>query len=63
MAKSLRVHAQVTRNKRMSRAEEEAAKVSPKLTVIMIVFLLPVLMSILIGPAMLNVMKTFSGGQ
>ena len=63
VAKSLRVHAQVTRNKRMSRAEEEAAKVSPKLTVIMIVFLLPVLMSILIGPAMLNVMKTFSGGQ
>lgn len=63
VAKSLRVHAQVTRNKRMSKAEEEAAKVSPKLTVIMIVFLLPVLMSILIGPAMLNVMKTFSGGE
>lgn len=62
VAKSLRVHAQGTRDKRMSRAEEEAAQVSPKLTVIMILFLLPVLMSILVGPAMINVKNTFSGG-
>lgn len=60
VAKSLRVHANATREKRMSQAEEEAAKVSPKLTVIMILFLLPVLMSILIGPAAINVKNTFA---
>ncbi len=58
IAKSLRVHARVTRQKRMSRAEEEAAKVSPKLTVVMILFLLPVLMMVLMGPAIINVIRT-----
>lgn len=60
VAKSLRVHANTTRTRRMSRAEEEAAQVSPKLTVVMILFLLPVLMSILIGPAAINVKNTFA---
>ncbi len=63
VAKSLRVHAKQTRERRMSKAEEEAAKVSPKLTVVMILFLLPVLFSILIGPAAINVMNTFSGKE
>jgi tight adherence protein C len=58
VAKSLRIHAKTTRQKRMSRAEEEAAKVSPKLTVVMIIFLLPVLMMVLMGPAMINVYNT-----
>ena len=61
IAKSLRVHAKATREKRMARAEAEAAKVSPKLTVIMILFLLPVLMSVLIGPAAINVSNIFAG--
>lgn len=61
IAKSLRVHAKLARAKRMSRAEEEAAKVSPKLTVIMILFLLPVLMSVLVGPAAINVMNLLGG--
>lgn len=61
VAKSLRVHATATRAKRMAKAEEEAAKVSPKLTVVMIIFLLPVLMSILMGPAIINVKNTFAG--
>ncbi len=57
IAKGLRTHARMTRQKRMSRAEEEAAKVSPKLTVIMILFLLPVLGAVLMGPAMLKAMQ------
>lgn len=57
IAKGLRVHSKMTRQKRMSRAEEEAAKVSPKLTVIMILFLLPVLGMVLVGPAMIKVME------
>ena len=39
---------------------EVATKVSPKHTVVMILFLLPVLFSILIGPAAINVMNTFA---
>jgi len=61
VAKSLRVHAKQTRERRMSMAEETAAQVSPKLTVVMILFLLPVLFSILIGPAAINVKNTFAG--
>jgi tight adherence protein C len=56
IARGLRVHSRMTRQKRMSRAEEEAAKVSPKLTVIMILFLLPVLGMVLMGPAAIKVM-------
>lgn len=62
IAKGLRVHSRMTRQKRMSKAEEEAAKVSPKLTVIMILFLMPVLGMVLMGPALIKVMETLSGG-
>lgn len=57
IAKGLRVHARMTRQKRMSRAEEEAAKVSPKLTVVMIIFLLPVLGAVLMGPAVIRAIE------
>lgn len=60
IAKGLRVHARMTRQKRMSRAEEEAAKVSPKLTVIMILFLLPVLGAVLIGPAIIKAVSVLT---
>ncbi|MEO0604019.1 MAG: type II secretion system F family protein [Myxococcota bacterium] len=60
IAKGLRTHSRMTRQKRMSRAEEEAAKVSPKLTVVMILFLLPVLGAVLIGPAIIKVLQTFA---
>lgn len=60
IAKGLRVHSRMTRQKRMSKAEEEAAKVSPKLTVVMIIFLLPVLGMVLMGPALIKVMETMA---
>jgi len=60
IAKGLRVHARITRQKRMSKAEEEAAKVSPKLTVVMILFLLPVLAAVLMGPALIKVAVVMS---
>lgn len=62
IAKSLRVHSSLTRQKRMSRAEEEAAKVSPKLTVVMILFLMPCLMIVLLGPAAVNIKNNLLGG-
>ena len=55
IAKGLRVHSRMTRQKRMARAEEEAAKVSPKLTIVMVLFLLPTLGMIIMGPAMIKV--------
>lgn len=55
IAKSLRVHSSIVRQKRMAKAEEEAAKVSPKLTVVMILFLMPCLMIVLLGPAAVNI--------
>jgi tight adherence protein C len=55
IARSLRVHSENTRALRMARAEEEAAKVSPKLTVVMILFLLPCLIVVLLGPAVVQI--------
>jgi len=46
----------------MSQAEEKAAQVSPKLTVVMILFLLPVLMMLLGGPAGIRVYQSLAGG-
>ncbi len=54
VARSLRVHAEMVRTRRMQRAEERAAKISPKLTVAMITFMLPCLIIVLIGPAIVN---------
>lgn len=58
IADSLRIYSSVAREKRMSRAEELAGQVGSKLTIIMIVFFLPVLMVILLTPSMIRI---FSG--
>ncbi len=61
IAKGLRIHAKVTRQKRMSRAEEAAAQVSPKLTVVMIGALLPAIFIILLGPAGVKIFYHMTG--
>ncbi len=48
---ALRVLAQENRDQRMSEAEKKAASLPPKLTVPMIVFFLPVLFAVIMGPA------------
>jgi tight adherence protein C len=48
---SLRVLAQENRDERMTNAEKKAAALPPKLTVPMILFFLPVLMAVIVGPA------------
>ncbi|MFT7517948.1 MAG: tight adherence protein C [Kiritimatiellia bacterium] len=63
IAHSLRIHADLVRQRRMSRAEEEAAKVSPKLTIVMILFLMPCLLIVLLGPAAIKVKDAFGGGE
>jgi tight adherence protein C len=53
---TLRVMAQENRDMRMSEAEKKAAALPPKLTVPMILFFLPVLFVVILGPAAIKVM-------
>jgi tight adherence protein C len=56
LSQSLRVLANEFRDQRLLRAEEKAARLPATLTVPMIVFILPVLFIVLIGPAIISVM-------
>jgi tight adherence protein C len=56
MGTTLRVMAQENRDMRMSEAEKKAAGLPPKLTVPMILFFLPVLFIVILGPAAIRVM-------
>ena len=56
MGQALRVTAQENREMRMSEAERKAAALPAKLTVPMIVFFLPCLFVVILGPAALTVM-------
>ena len=54
---SLRVHAEALRDKRMIRAQEAAAKIPVKLTIPMAVCILPALFVVVLGPAVLGILK------
>ncbi|MBC8035976.1 MAG: type II secretion system F family protein [Rhizobiales bacterium] len=54
---ALRVLAQENRDMRMSEAEKKAAALPPKLTVPMILFFLPIIFVIILGPSAILVMK------
>jgi tight adherence protein C len=56
MAQTLRVMSQENRDMRMTEAEKKAAALPPKLTVPMILFFLPVLFIVILGPAAIKVM-------
>jgi tight adherence protein C len=56
LATALRVLAQENRDMRMSEAEKKAAALPPKLTVPMILFFLPVLFVVILGPAVIKIM-------
>ncbi len=58
LGQTLRVLAQENRDMRMSEAEKKAAALPPKLTVPMILFFLPVLFVVILGPAAIRVMNT-----
>jgi tight adherence protein C len=50
------VLSQENRDSRMAEAEKQAAALPPKLTVPMILFFLPVLFVVILGPAAIRVM-------
>ncbi len=60
VAQALRVLAQESRDQRMNEAEKKAAALPPKLTVPMILFFLPVLIAVILGPAGIQVSDRFN---
>jgi tight adherence protein C len=56
---SLRAHAQLSRRRRALNAEQRAARASPLLTVVMILFILPALFVVLLGPTVVAVVQRF----
>jgi tight adherence protein C len=61
LAQSLRVLASEFREERMLKAEEKAARLPAMLTVPMIIFILPPLFVVLLGPAVLRTMDALNG--
>jgi tight adherence protein C len=63
LAQSLRVLAAEFRDARLIRAEEKAARLPALLTVPLILFILPTLFIVLLGPAVLGIIDTFSSNH
>ena len=61
LAQSLRVMSADSRNERIMKAEEKASRLPALMTVPMIVFILPPLFIVLIGPAVLKTIDAMSG--
>ena len=61
LGQSLRVLAQESRDARMGEAEKKAAALPPMLTVPMIVFFLPVLFGVILGPAIIQIVAMRGG--
>jgi tight adherence protein C len=62
LSSALRVMAKENRDLRLSAAEKKASALPAQLTVPMILFFLPVLFIVILGPAVLNIMDTMSKG-
>lgn len=61
IANTLRIQAASMRQKRRQRAEETAMKAPIKMLFPLVFFIFPTLFVILLGPAFLRIMHTFSG--
>jgi tight adherence protein C len=60
IAQALRVHSDDLRVKRRQRAEEAAAKTTIKLVIPLAIFVFPAMFVVILGPAALSIMDTFS---
>jgi tight adherence protein C len=61
VARALRIHSDGMRVKRMQQAEEKAAMVSVKMTVPLVLFILPSLIAVVMGPAIVMITQSFAG--
>jgi tight adherence protein C len=59
LARAFKVLSQEQRNERMMRAEEKAGRLPATMTVPMMIFILPALFVVLIGPAILDILDNF----
>jgi tight adherence protein C len=57
LSQTLRVQAAEMRSKRMTRAEETAQKLPVKLTIPLVLFILPAMFAVVLGPAIINVAR------
>ena len=62
LGSALRVMAKENRDLRLAAAEKKAAALPAKLTVPMIIFFLPVLFVVILGPAIINIQDTMAKG-
>ncbi|NLF82578.1 MAG: type II secretion system F family protein, partial [Candidatus Gastranaerophilales bacterium] len=60
ISQSLKVYAETLRNKRKQKAEQLAAKASIKMTIPLILFILPATFIIILAPAAISIYKTFT---
>lgn len=66
IGESLRVYSEELRHKRMTRAEELAAKVPTKLLLPLVLFIFPSIMMVVLGPALIRIVRNLLpmlGGQ
>jgi len=59
IARALRVHSEGMRTKRMQRAEERGAMVSVKMTIPLVLCILPSLIAVVMGPAVVTIIEAF----
>lgn len=62
IGQSLKVYADAMRTKRKQKAEEQAAKASIKMTIPLVLFILPATFIVILAPAAMSMIKIFSGG-
>ncbi|WDP90908.1 MAG: type II secretion system F family protein [Desulfobacter sp.] len=62
MARALKVYTDTMRKERQQMAEEQGAKLGTKLTLPLVVFILPALMLIILGPVIINFVKLVTEG-
>jgi len=61
IARALRVHSEGMRTKRMQRAEERGAMVSVKMTIPLVLCILPSLIAVVMGPGIVKIIEAFKG--
>ena len=59
VAQALRVHSDSLRTERRQRAEEQAAKTTVKMIIPLVLFVLPSLIFVTVGPAVIQLMQLF----
>ena len=62
VAQALRVHSDSLRTERRQRAEEQAAKTTVKMIIPLVLFVMPSLIFVTVGPAVIQLMHIFIAG-